>query len=478
MLILRQSTSIDIRVGPFVDSVDGVTPETGITLGAADQAEVLKENGAATVTMAGAFVAITGADGWYDYTVATGDVDTVGEIVFVVQDQSVSLPVFVRAYVIEEAVYDALYDATSAGPLQGTTPGNTLDVNATGEAGLDWANIGSPTTAQNLSGTNIDVDQVIASVSGAVGSVTGHTAQTGDSFARIGVAGAGLTNIDLPNQTMDITGSLSGSVGSVTGAVGSVTGAVTVGTINANVINAASIAAAAMNGKGDWNIGKTGYSLTQTFPTNFADMAIAVTTGVVAANLTEYLGSAAPALVGGRFDSSTGAMAAGVVTAAAIATDAIDDDAIATGAIASTAFAAGAINAAAIANSAIDAATFAAGALDANALAADAVDKIRDGILPTQNVAFPNLEFLFVAASDHVTPVTGATGTGVTRSIDGGSFGAGTGTLAEVGNGIYQYDASAADMNGGVITFRFVGTGGTPGAPDDAFVTIVTGGGV
>lgn len=43
----------------------------------------------------------------------------------------------------------------------------------------------------------------------------------------IGTAGAGLTNINLPNQTMDIvgsiTGNLSGSVGSVTGAVGSVT---------------------------------------------------------------------------------------------------------------------------------------------------------------------------------------------------------------------------------------------------------------
>jgi hypothetical protein len=50
---------------------------------------------------------------------------------------------------------------------------------------------------------------------------TGNTVQTGDSFARIGVAGAGLTNIDLPDQTMnitgDITGNLSGSVGSVTG---------------------------------------------------------------------------------------------------------------------------------------------------------------------------------------------------------------------------------------------------------------------
>ena len=62
--------------------------------------------------------------------------------------------------------------------------------------------------------------------------------QTGDNFARlgapagasvsadiaviegqtddIGVAGAGLTAINLPNQTMDITGNLSGSVGSVT----------------------------------------------------------------------------------------------------------------------------------------------------------------------------------------------------------------------------------------------------------------------
>lgn len=46
--------------------------------------------------------------------------------------------------------------------------------------------------------------------------------------AEIGVAGAGLTNINLPDQTMNvtgnITGNLSGSVGSVTGAVGSVAG--------------------------------------------------------------------------------------------------------------------------------------------------------------------------------------------------------------------------------------------------------------
>lgn len=58
--------------------------------------------------------------------------------------------------------------------LMPTTAGRKLDVSAGGEAGVDWANIGSPTTAQNLSGTNFDTDQVVASVTGAVGSVTGN----------------------------------------------------------------------------------------------------------------------------------------------------------------------------------------------------------------------------------------------------------------------------------------------------------------
>lgn len=150
----------------------------------------------------------------------------------------------------------------------------------------------------------------------------------------------------------------------------------------------------------------------------------------------------------------------------------------ANGRVSVASFAANAITAAAIASNAITAAKIAADALTAAKLAADAVDKIRDGILPTQNAAFNNIMFLFVAASDHVTPVTGATSTAVTRSIDGAAFAAGTGTLAEVSNGIYQYDASAADMNGGIITFRFTASGGTPGAPDDRFITIVTGGGV
>ena len=65
-----------------------------------------------------------------------------------------------------------------------------------------------------------------------VGEIVGRfTLQAEAIVTLVGTAGAGLTNINLPDQTMnitgDITGNLSGSVGSVTGSVGSVTAEVT-----------------------------------------------------------------------------------------------------------------------------------------------------------------------------------------------------------------------------------------------------------
>jgi hypothetical protein len=79
--------------------------------------------------------------------------------------------------------------------LMPTTAARTLDVSATGEAGIDWANIGSPTTAQNLSATNIDVDQVVASVSGNVGgNVTGSVGS---------VAAGGITAASIATDAID-----------------------------------------------------------------------------------------------------------------------------------------------------------------------------------------------------------------------------------------------------------------------------------
>jgi hypothetical protein len=99
---------------------------------------------------------------------------------------------------------------------------------------------------------------------------------------------------------------------------------------------------------------------------------------------------------------------------------------------------------------------------------------IRDILLPEANVAFNNIPFVFKDTAGNY--VIGATGITITRSIDGAAFAAAdAGTnVNEVGNGLYEIDAAAADMNGGKITFRVAATGGTPGAPQDKFVSIIT----
>lgn len=61
---------------------------------------------------------------------------------------------------------------------------------------LNWANVDNPTTANNLSGTNIDTDQVVASVSGAVGSVTAAvTVGTNNDKTNYSLSAAGIQAI-------------------------------------------------------------------------------------------------------------------------------------------------------------------------------------------------------------------------------------------------------------------------------------------
>lgn len=78
-----------------------------------------------------------------------------------------------------------------------------------------------------------------------------------------------------------------------------------------------------------------------------------------------------------------------------------------------------------------------------------------------KNVAAADIPFVLVDSTDHVTRKTGITVT-ATRSIDGAAFGSATGTVSEVANGVYSFDASQADMNGNNIVFRFTGAACDP----------------
>lgn len=211
-------------------------PSTGapFTLGGTPALSVYKDNGTtqsnAGVTLTADFDAVTGlnhydidtsADGtfysagsFYDVVITTGTVDSVSAVGTVV----------------------GRFTLRKTSDLKPTVAGRSIDISAGGEAGVDWSNVGSPTTVVNLSGTSISTSQVVASVTGAVGSVTGAVT-VGTNNDKTGYSLSGSQTFNL---TGSITGNLSGSVGSVTGnvggnvvgSVGSVTTGVTVTTNN------------------------------------------------------------------------------------------------------------------------------------------------------------------------------------------------------------------------------------------------------
>jgi hypothetical protein len=146
-MFLRQSTIQTIRFGPFLDSTDGVTAETALTIAQADRQ--LSKDGAAFAQSGETGNSTHDTDGWYSDNLTAADTDTVGELYLQVVVAG-ALPVWVRWWVLEEAVYDAMYGASAAGPLQPTTAGRTLDIAATGEAGIDFNNVNGSLTGAEL----------------------------------------------------------------------------------------------------------------------------------------------------------------------------------------------------------------------------------------------------------------------------------------------------------------------------------------
>ena len=91
-------------------------------------------------------------------------------------------------------------DATVSSRLAPTVAARTLDVSAGGEAGVDWANVGTQSTAVNLSATTVNLTNTVTTY-------TGNTVQTGDSFARLGLPAGASVSADIAAieaQTDDI----------------------------------------------------------------------------------------------------------------------------------------------------------------------------------------------------------------------------------------------------------------------------------
>ena len=110
--ILKQSTAVDVLIGPFVDSTDGDTEETALTITAADVR--LSKNGQNMAAKNDATACVHDELGMYNCELDATDTNTVGQLTLSVHEAG-ALLVRHDFQVMEEVTYDALYGAAAAG---------------------------------------------------------------------------------------------------------------------------------------------------------------------------------------------------------------------------------------------------------------------------------------------------------------------------------------------------------------------------
>jgi hypothetical protein len=120
--IIRQSTAVNVMVGPFVDSTDGATAETGLTI---SQADVRLSKNAGDMAQKSDNTALVHDEiGYYLCELDATDTNTVGALMLAV-NESGALPVRMDFQIVEEAVYDALFAASATGGLPVASGGIT-----------------------------------------------------------------------------------------------------------------------------------------------------------------------------------------------------------------------------------------------------------------------------------------------------------------------------------------------------------------
>ncbi len=267
--------------------------------------------------------------------------------------------------VVGEVIGSFSIEARSA--LMPTTAARTLDVSAAGEAGLDWANVGSPTTTVGLSGTTVATVTTtttatnVTTVNGLAANVITAAATAADFGTEVAAAvwdrdatlsqtqgtfgqaigdpvldadtlwGLANTNLDAATSSRMATyaqptgflaATFPGSVASPTN-ITAATGVVLSGVTHTGaVIPTVSVLTGHTPQTGDSfaRIGATGSGLTSLA----SQASVTAVDDFVDTEIADIQARLPAALVGGRMDSSTGAMAANVVTAAAVADGAID----------------------------------------------------------------------------------------------------------------------------------------------------------
>jgi len=161
-MMLKQSTAVDVLIGPFVDLTNGASAETGES-----PTVKLSKNGQTLAAKSDVTTPTHDADGYYNCELDATDTNTVGTLTLTVAASATALPVRHEFQVVAANVYDSLYAASGTDTLQVET---TTNSDKTG-----YTISGTKTTLDALNdvaATDIVSGGAITTSSGAVSNVT------------------------------------------------------------------------------------------------------------------------------------------------------------------------------------------------------------------------------------------------------------------------------------------------------------------
>lgn len=134
MLYLKQSTTTTIRMGPFVDKTDGVTPETALS-----PSVKVSKNGGVFAARNSATAITHDTDGYYSVELNGTDTNTLGRLQVVATDSANHLAVYHEFTILVANVFDSLIGNTDLLLVDVSQ----LDGSSTGAQGLEAAAEGS-----------------------------------------------------------------------------------------------------------------------------------------------------------------------------------------------------------------------------------------------------------------------------------------------------------------------------------------------
>ncbi len=199
----------------------------------------------------GGFVAVDGTNtpGQYRLDLSDTMVATAGMLTIYLKGATNMVPRLLELEIVSVDIYDTVRLGLTSLPNVASGNAGAIITSGTGTAQL------STSSGQVLLQSGTGTGQL----SFSSGVVSANTVQlSGDSVAA-----------DNAESFFDGTG-----YAGTNNVIPTVTNLTNLPSIPNNWLTAAGIASSALNGKGDWNIGKTGYTLSQAFPANFADLGI------------------------------------------------------------------------------------------------------------------------------------------------------------------------------------------------------------